>query len=257
MVYDSKTTSEEVAKDFVHLIHKKVILTTGVTAGGIGAAFILALARHAPKLLILAGRSTTACEETAKAVEAQAPGTKTRILKLDLASFDQVRKSAAEVLSDAEHIDVLVNNAGIMATPFGMTTDGIESQFGVNHLGHFLFTNLIMEKLLASPAGARIVCVSSSGYRFGPVRFQDWNFDGGKTYDMWRAYGQSKTANMLFAVSLASKLGSRGITALSLNPGLIFTNLMRHMNDEGMPSLSKLRGTSVPAMFTSSMLGYA
>lgn len=240
MVYNSKTTSEEVAQDFAHLIHKKVILTTGVTAGGIGAAFVLALAQHAPRLLILAGRNTTACEETARAVETQVPGTKTRILKLDLGSFDQVRQSAAEVLSYSDHIDVLVNNAGVMATPFGLTTDGIESQFAINHLGHFLFTNLIMEKLLAAPVGARVVCVSSSGYRHGPVRFQDWNFDGGKTYDMWRAYGQSKTANMLFAVSLASKLGSRGITALSLNPGLIFTPLMRHLDEEGIPSLSEL-----------------
>ena len=95
-----------------------------------------------------------------------------------------------------------------------------------------------MKKLLASPNGARIVNVSSNGLRFGPVRFQDWNFDDGKTYDVWRAYGQSKTANNLMAISLAKKLGGKGLIATSIHPGVIVTNLMRYMGDKEFQALS-------------------
>ena len=95
-----------------------------------------------------------------------------------------------------------------------------------------------MKKLLASQNGARVVNVSSNGLRLGPVRFQDWNFDDGKTYDVWRAYGQSKTANNLMAISLAQKLGGKGLIATSIHPGVIATNLMRFMGDKEFQALS-------------------
>jgi NAD(P)-dependent dehydrogenase (short-subunit alcohol dehydrogenase family) len=143
-----------------------------------------------------------------------------RILALDLASQTQIRKAAKEVLAYPEEcIDVLVNSAGIMAGPYRTTEEGIEAQFGSNHIGHFLFTNLIMSKLLIAKA-PRVVNVASDGHRFSGVRFEDPSFGGGKVYDQWEAYGQRKTANILFSRALAEKLGSRGLTAYSLHPGV-------------------------------------
>ncbi|KAK7964446.1 hypothetical protein PG988_011420 [Apiospora saccharicola] len=149
----------------------------------------------------------------------------TRLLQLDLGSFASVRKAAQEVNAYAENIDVLVNNAGIMAVPYAQTEDGLESQLQTNHLGHFLFTNLIMDKILASGPTSRVVNVSSQGYRIGGVRYFDYNLHDGESYDPWFAYGASKTMNILYARELARRLGSRGLTAVSLSPGVIYTNL--------------------------------
>ncbi|KAL8940856.1 MAG: hypothetical protein Q9211_002076 [Gyalolechia sp. 1 TL-2023] len=242
--YGFKTTAEEIAGDCKTLIKDKVILTTGVSPGGIGATFVEVIAKHSPKLLILAGRDISKCEETAKAIRSESPNTPTRVLELDLGSLAQVRKAAAEVNSYPEPIDVLCNNAGVMATPYTTTTDGLESQFAINHLGHFLFTNLIMPKLLAAPNGARVINVSSDGHRFGPVRFDDYGWDNGKTYDCWRAYGQAKSANMLFALDLARRLGKKGngagLVSLSLHPGVVGSNIIRHMGEEDFKALQQM-----------------
>ncbi|TFK78017.1 NAD(P)-binding protein, partial [Polyporus arcularius HHB13444] len=136
-------------------------------------------------------------------------------------------------------IDVLVNNAGIMATPYGKTVDGIESQFGTNHIGHFLFTNLIIPKLLESKQG-RVVNVSSNGHRLSDIRWDDFNFQDGTTYNKWVAYGQSKTANILFSVELAQRLGSKGLKAFSLHPGTIMTNLGRSATNDDFEALQAL-----------------
>ncbi|KAL9030778.1 MAG: hypothetical protein Q9196_001128 [Gyalolechia fulgens] len=245
--YGFKTTAEEIAGDCKSVIKDKVILTTGVSPGGIGATFVQVVAQHSPKLLILAGRNTSKCEETAKAIRSESPNTPTRVLELDLGSLAQVRKAAAEVNSYPEPIDVLCNNAGIMATPYTTTTDALESQFAINHVGHFLFTNLIIPKLLAAPNGARVINVSSDGHRLGPVRFDDYGWDNGKTYDRWRAYGQAKSANMLFALELARRLGKKGngegLVSLSLHPGVVGSNLVRYM---GQKEFKDLRTYFVP-----------
>ena len=170
------TSAEEVAAAFSSSIAGKTILVTGVSPGGLGAHFLKVVAPHGPKLLILAGRSPAKCAETAKELEATNPGIATRTLELDLSSQAQVRKAAAEVLSWPEPIDVLVNNAAVMATPYEKTVDGLESQFGTNHIGHFLFTNLIMPKLLASSYVPRVVNISSSGHRFSDIRWDDIGF---------------------------------------------------------------------------------
>ena len=124
-VYGDKVSSEEVADNNKDAIKGKVILTTGVTPGGIGATFMEVLAKYSPKLLILAGRDTKKCHDAAKAITAIDSGVATRVLELDLSSQEQVRKAAAEVNGYAESIDVLCNNAGVMATPWGLTKDGM------------------------------------------------------------------------------------------------------------------------------------
>ena len=127
----------------------------------------------------------------------------------------------------------------MMGGAYRTTTEGIELQFGSNHIGHFLFTNLIMPKLLAAPA-PRVVNASSTGYYLGPVRFEDWNFEDGKKYKQWEAYGQSKAANILFTKSLVAKLGEKGLKAYSLHPGVAGTNLAGGLGEADFAEMGEL-----------------
>ncbi|KAF2129166.1 retinol dehydrogenase 13 [Dothidotthia symphoricarpi CBS 119687] len=197
-------------------IQGKVILTTVVSPSGLGAAFLKAIAGLQPALLILAGRNIAKVEETASQLAAENPtlSIKTRILQLDLSSLEAVRTAANTVngWSDIPQIDVLVNNAGIMAVAYALSPEGYESQLATNYLGPFLFTNLIMGRLMTSVV-PRVVTVSSDGHRLCPFRFGDYNF-------------HSKTANTLMAISLAEKLGSKhNLLSFSLHPGVIGTGL--------------------------------
>ena len=141
--------------------------------------------------------------------------------QVDLDSLASVRSVAQTILDDSSvsKIDVMVNNAGIMACPYEKTKNGLEMQFGVNHISHFLLTNLLMPKILAAGPGARIVNISSYGNIMSDIRYDDPGFHDGETYNPWLAYGQSKTANILMAVSLNEKLRKKGVRAYALNPG--------------------------------------
>jgi NAD(P)-dependent dehydrogenase (short-subunit alcohol dehydrogenase family) len=172
-------SAKNLAQSYTPNIQGKVVLTTGVSPSGLGAAFLRAIAGSQPALLILAGRNITKIKETADqlATENPALSIRTRILQLDLSSLEAVRTAADTVngWSDVPHIDVLVNNAGIMAVDYALSPEGYESQLATNHLGPFLFTNLIIGKLLAS-AAPRVVMVSSDGHRLGSFRFNDYGF---------------------------------------------------------------------------------
>ena len=221
--YNRQSTATEIAADLASSIAGKVVLTTGVSPGGLGAHFVETIAKYKPRLLILAGRSQSKIQATADKIQ----GVETRTVVLDLASQKQIREAAKEVLAYTENIDVVMNSAGIMAGPYRTTEEGIEAQFGSNHIGHFLFTNLIMPKVMAS-GSPRIVNISSDGHRGSAVRFDDWNWQNGKTYDQWKAYGQSKTANILFTKALAKKLGAKGLQSYSVHPGVIFGTSLGH-----------------------------
>ncbi|KAI1252038.1 hypothetical protein MGN70_006610 [Eutypa lata] len=254
----NQPTGSDLATRHASAIKGKVVLTTGVTLGTLGSGFVLAIARAQPSLLILAGRSRTKNQETAQAVADQFPGVKVRTLELDLVSLAAVHAAADTVnaWADVPRIDVLVNNAGVMATDWALSPDGFESQLAINHLGHFLFTNLIIGKILKSPA-PRIIIVSSNGHRLGPFRFDDYNFRNGECYNKWLSYGQSKTANMLMAVSLAEKLGAKhNLSTFSVHPGLVITNLGSHLklfgddasDMDSMKEIDRLFGNSVAWM---------
>ncbi|KAK9760946.1 hypothetical protein K7432_014535 [Basidiobolus ranarum] len=229
--FNDKTTAEEAAALFANDIKGKTVLVTGCTWGGLGAEAARVIAKHGAGIVILAGRKQDALDDTISKIKEETPGAKLRSLIIDLASLESVRGAAKEVNDYSEPIDVLINNAAIMASPYNTTVDGFEAQFGVNHLGPFLFTNLILPQILASKTGApRIVNVSSLGHTLSPIRFTDYGFNGGKDYDKWQAYGQSKTANMLFARELSNRYKGKGLTAFSLHPGVIRTNLERHVD---------------------------
>jgi NAD(P)-dependent dehydrogenase (short-subunit alcohol dehydrogenase family) len=174
------TSANDLSVKYASQIKGKVILTTGVSPSTLGAGFVLGIARSQPALLILAGRSASKNQQTAEDIAAKFPDVKTRTLELDLISLAAVRTAAKTVneWADVPQIDVLVNNAGIMATDWAPSPDGYDNQLASNHLGHFLFTNLIIGKLLKSPA-PRIVVISSAGHRLSPFRFHDYNFHVG------------------------------------------------------------------------------
>ena len=153
------------------------VLITGVTQGSIGSEVALQLSHHRPSVLILAGRNLSKLQATETVLKSVSPSVSTRLLELDLSSQKQVRKASEEVIRYAEPIDRLINNAAIMAVPYSKSVDGQESQFATNHVGHFLFTNLIMPKLLAAEKGARIINVSSSGHKREQMRFEDFGFE--------------------------------------------------------------------------------
>ncbi|KAI1142096.1 NAD(P)-binding protein [Hypoxylon sp. FL0543] len=246
-------TAGELADTYAPQIKGKIVLTTGVSPGGIGAAFVLGIARAQPELIILAGRNLTKIQQTADALSAT--GVRARTLEIDLASLSAVR-AAAEVVNgweDVPRIDVLVNSAAVMAIDWAPSPEGYDSQLVTNHLGPFLFTNLIMGKLLKSSA-PRVVNVTSAGHRLSPFRFDDYNFRDGEYYHKWLSYGQSKTANMLMAISLAEKLGPKHkLSAFSVHPGLVTSNLAGHLKLFGdddsdmilMRDLDRIMGNAV------------
>lgn len=176
--YDTHSTADILVKVYHNEIKGKVILTTGVSPNGLGAFFVEHIAAADPKLLILAGRNLTKIQATADAVSKVNPNVQTRTLQLDLESINQINRAGQTVngWADVPYIDVLVNNAGIMACPYAKTEDGLERQFATSHVGPFLFTNLILKKILASNS-PRIVNVSSDGHRLSDMRWGDIGFD--------------------------------------------------------------------------------
>jgi NAD(P)-dependent dehydrogenase (short-subunit alcohol dehydrogenase family) len=162
------------------------------------------------------------------------------LIALDLADLDSVHAAVPHIAARLPRIDMLINNAGVMACPLGRTRQGFERQLGTNHLGHFALTTALLPQLAS---GSRIVNVSSRGHVNSPMRWEDPHFRDEATYDKWAAYGQSKTANILFAVELDNRLAGQGIRAYALHPGVIMTELSRHLTRDDTATLrSRLDG---------------
>ena len=204
----------------------KTVIITGANTG-IGKETAVDLARRGARV-ILACRSAEKGEEAVVEVRARSGNDKVVFRRLDLASLESVRQFASEILEEEPTIDILINNAGVMACPYSKTEDGFEMQFGVNHLAHFLLTNLLLDRLKKAPT-ARIVTVSSIAYRLvRRINFDDLNSE--KSYSPLVAYGQSKLANILFTRSLAKRLAGTSVIANCLHPGVITkTELYRYL----------------------------
>lgn len=175
--FDAGTTGEEVASHYRTDIAGKTILVTGVSTGGLGLETAKILGAHSPAQLILAARSSPALNSAAEEIRATAPNVPVKLLTLDLSSISKVRAAAAELNSwaDVPKIDILINNAGMQRQDYGVSEDGIENHFAVNHIGPWLFTNLIMGKVVQ--AKGRVIFVSSMAHLYSGVRFDDWNFE--------------------------------------------------------------------------------
>ena len=203
----------------------KRILVTGVSAG-LGVETARALAAHGAQVTGAARDLEKAEAATAQVrKDAAANGGSFGLVALDLASLKSVRACADALVADGRPFDVVIANAGVMRTPFGHTADGFETQFGTNHLGHFVLVNRIAS--LIAPCG-RLVNVSSAGHRYSDVDLDDPNFERAP-YDPVIAYGRSKTANILFAVEFDRRHRARGVRATALHPGGILTELGRHL----------------------------
>ncbi|KAI8237392.1 Retinol dehydrogenase 12 [Colletotrichum sp. SAR 10_96] len=232
---DARPTAIKIVED-QGLVGKwagKVVLVTGCSPGGLGPETARAMHVTGADVYITV-RDVAKGEEVAKDILSDGKPGKVEVIKLDLGSLESVRQGAKEFLSKSDKLNVLINNAGVMACPKGKTVDGFETQFGTNHLGHFLLFQLLKPALLAASTpefNSRVVSVSSTGHRNGRIQFEDFNFDSKVEYHPWTAYGQAKLANILFANELDRRYGSKGIHALSLHPGGIATPLQRHSPD--------------------------
>ncbi|KAF2644095.1 NAD(P)-binding protein [Massarina eburnea CBS 473.64] len=256
--WNQETGGLEVAKAFGDRIKGKTVLITGVSPESIGSSTALAIASQSPTLLILASRTPSKLDAVSKYIHDEYPDIKVTTVLLDLGSQDSVKKAAMEVGKLTNRLDIIINNAAIMTPKIQYTVEGIEAQFGSNHIGHFLFINLLIPQIFTAakshPAGStRVVNLTSLGHRLSPVRFHDYNFEGKEippeeahvplppmftkgqdgVYNGYIAYGQAKSANVLFSVELNKLLKDKGVLSYAVHPGSIWTGLSRDLDADG------------------------
>jgi len=229
-IFGATSTTDEVLQG-INLTGKRV-LVTGVSAG-LGVETARALAAHGAQV-VGAARDLSKAQAATAQVRAQAlSGGSLQLVQLDLASLDSVRRCADGLLEAGKPFDLIIANAGVMACPKSKTVDGFETQFGTNHLGHFVLVNRIASLL---KAGSRLVNLSSAGHRYADVNLEDPNFEH-SPYEEFIAYGRSKTANVLFAVEFDRRHKARGVRATAVHPGGIRTELSRHLAPEALQKL--------------------
>ncbi|KAL5326576.1 hypothetical protein ACEPPN_004263 [Leptodophora sp. 'Broadleaf-Isolate-01'] len=271
--FGETTTATEVANTFAEEINGKTILLVGVSPLSLGEHIALSISHHKPSHLLLASRTLSKISSVIDKIHTQHPSLQVTPIQIDLSSQSSIRSAAKEILSLAPKIDILINNAAVNVPNYEETHEGTEMHFGTNHIGLFLLTNLLLPSLIASATSAapgskrghgetRIVNLTSAGHRLSPVRFSDWNFkkstdeipvderppeglppnlmpSSGETYNGFLAYGQSKTANVLFSGSLNRALGERGVRSYAVHPGSIWTGLARNLDEEGQELIKK------------------
>jgi NAD(P)-dependent dehydrogenase (short-subunit alcohol dehydrogenase family) len=233
--FHARSTAAEVVAD-VDLSGRTAIVTGGYS--GIGVETVRALASRGARVIVPV-RSPEKAAKTLADVEGEVA-----TVAMDLSDLASVRAFAEGVKAEVDRLDVLVNNAGIMACPEARVGPGWESQFGINHMGHFALTAALMPLLEAAPA-ARVVALSSTAHKISDIRWDDIHFAAG--YDKWRAYGQAKTANALFANALSRRLAESGGLAFSVHPGGIFTPLQRHLPQAEQIALGWLDADGEPS----------
>ena len=230
--FGARTTAAQVLHG-LELAGKRAIVTGGHS--GLGLETTKALAGAGVEVIVASRNPKAAHAATGGVVGVS-------VEALDLSDLDSVRALAERILASSRHIDILINNAGIMACPETRVGPGWEAQFATNHLGHFALTNLLWPAL---KGGARVVSVSSAGHHLSAIRWDDVQFEHG--YDKWLAYGQAKTANALFAVHLDRLGRSAGVRTFSLHPGKIFTPLQRHLTQREMIGAGWIDESGAPA----------
>jgi NAD(P)-dependent dehydrogenase (short-subunit alcohol dehydrogenase family) len=231
--FGAESTTDEVLEGVS--LNGKRVLVTGVSAG-LGVETARALAAHGAEVVGAARDLTKAKAATAPVRADAADGGSLELVQLDLASLSSVRACAAALVANGKPFDLVICNAGVMATPFGKTADGFETQFGTNHLGHFVLVNRIAS--LMKP-GSRLVNLSSAGHQLSDVDLDDPNFERTR-YSAWASYGRSKTANILFAVEFDRRHKDRGIRAAALHPGAIHTELTRYLDADAQRELTEI-----------------
>ncbi|CAF4584678.1 unnamed protein product [Rotaria sp. Silwood1] len=241
-IFHAKSTALEVVKGFNAKLDGKVVVITGATSG-IGVETARALASTNAHVIITA-RDMNKGAQVVEDIKKTTKNNQVEVMELDLTSLQSVRNFVKQFQGRKLPINILICNAGIMACPYSKTVDGFESQFGVNHLAHFLLTTSLLPELKAGKP-SRVVVVSSLANKRAGINWNDINWE--KNYDKWLAYAQSKTANILFAKQLDKLYASEGIHAYSLHPGGIMTNLQKDVSIEEQRAMGwfKEDGTTV------------
>lgn len=238
--FGPESTTDQVL-DGVDLRGRRILVTG--TSAGLGVETARALAAHGADV-VGAARDLGKAQRATEPVRAQAShGGSFELIALDLASLASVRACADALLAAGRAFDVIIANAGVMACPRGTTAEGFETQFGTNHLGHFVLVNRLLPLLRR---GSRVVVLSSAGHRFADVDLEDPNFER-TSYVEFLAYGRSKTANVLFAVEFDRRHRGDGIRAAAVHPGAIQTELGRNLTPEVTQQLARLGSASSPA----------
>jgi NAD(P)-dependent dehydrogenase (short-subunit alcohol dehydrogenase family) len=240
MAFGFETTTDQVLEGAD--LRGKRILVTGVSAG-LGVETARTLAAHGALVVGAVRDLDKARRATGEVLADAANGGGLELVELNLASLSSVRGCAEDLLAAGKPFDVVIANAGVMACPKGVTADGFETQFGTNHLGHFVFVNRIASLL---KPGGRLVNLSSAGHRYSDVDLDDPNFEHAP-YTEFGAYGRSKTANILFAVEFDRRHKDKDIRATAVHPGGIRTELARHMTEEAMQALIESINANRPA----------
>jgi len=233
--FNDETTAEEAAGN-IDLSGKTIVLTGGSAGLGVETARVLAQ-RGARVVSVVRDRAKG--EAAAQRIRESVPNADIDFAELDLFDLDSVRKGADDIAARFPKIDRLVNNAGVMMCPLGRTKEGLDTQLGTNHLGHFVLTARLIDNLCAG-SPARIVNLSSGGHRLSPLRFDDPFFERDE-YNKFTAYGQAKTANVLFSVGLDKRFKDKGVRSFAVHPGAIHTELGRHMQGDDFKELMSNR----------------
>ncbi|TGB02017.1 oxidoreductase [Halobacillus salinus] len=209
----------------------KVVVVTGGN-GGLGYEAVNVFAKRGAKV-ILASRSVERGQEAHAKLTNETPSADVEVMELDLGDLESVHNFAHAFQQKYDRLDILLNNAGVMTTPYGTTKDGFEQQLGINHLGHFALTGLLFDTIKKTP-DARIVNISSNAHRQGEIDFDNLMFEGGNGYTPMKAYAQSKLANLLFTYQLQRKIEEAGLSVKveAAHPGIANTNLTRHIEDK-------------------------
>ena len=234
--FHAKSTGDEI------LAHQDLNGKTAIVTGGysgIGLETTRSLAAKGAKVIVPA-RSKEKANDSLKDINGDV-----QMASMDLADLKSVQDFANQMVADLDGLDFLINNAGIMACPETRVGPNWEAQFGVNHMGHFALTKALMP-LLEKTKGTRVISLTSTAHKLSPIRWDDINFESGE-YDKWQAYGQSKTANALFANALSRRLKETGGLAFAVHPGGIFTPLQRHLPKEEMVALGWIDENGEPS----------
>lgn len=229
--FGKDTTTDEVLAG--HDLTGLTVFITGANSG-LGQETARAMAAHGAHV-VMAGRDQDKLDDAVSAIRTEHPDALLDTLVCDLGNLESIRAATSRARQRFDKIDILINNAGVMACPLMRTADGFEMQFGTNHLGHFALTGELMP-LIERGSAKRIVNLSSRGHHFAPVDLDDPNFTN-RDYDPWVSYGQSKTANILFSVGLEARYAVRDIHSYAVHPGGIQTNLGRHMTEKMVEDL--------------------
>jgi NAD(P)-dependent dehydrogenase (short-subunit alcohol dehydrogenase family) len=241
--FGAETSAEEAARK-IDLSGQTIVITGG--SAGLGVETIRVLASCGAQIVSVV-RDESKGLAAAASIRKSVPSADIEMAVLDLFDLDSVRRGADDIAKRFPRVDRLINNAGVMACPLGRTAQGLDTQLGTNHLGHFVLTARLISSLLGG-SPARIVNLSSAGHRLSPFRFDDPFFEK-DDYDKWIAYGQAKTANVLFSVALDNRFKDRGIRSYAVHPGAIQTELGRHMDANDVKDLMNRRGDRPPMTF--------